>query len=89
MNGCQVMIVAGEASGDMHGAQLVEALRLRQPRLRFVGIGGKELAAAGVELLCDASKIAVVGIAEVLSHLGDILAARTALLDRLRGRPSA
>ena len=89
MNGCQVMIVAGEASGDMHGAQLVEALRLRQPRLRFVGIGGKELAAAGVELLCDASKIAVVGIAEVLSHLGDILAARTALLDRLRAdRPA-
>ncbi len=89
MDGCQIMIVAGEASGDMHGARLVEALRRRQPSLRFCGIGGKELAAAGVELLYDASKIAVVGITEVLSHLGEILAARKALINRLRAdRPA-
>jgi lipid-A-disaccharide synthase len=84
MNERRVMIVAGEASGDMHGARLVEAMRLRQPGLRFCGIGGKELAAAGTELLYDASRIAVVGITEVLSHLGEILAARKALINRLR-----
>ncbi|MGX9727956.1 MAG: lipid-A-disaccharide synthase [Candidatus Electronema sp. VV] len=87
--GCQIMIVAGEASGDMHGARLVEALRRRQPGLRFCGIGGRELAAAGVELLCDASKIAVVGLTEVISHLGDILAARKALIRRMQAdRPA-
>ncbi|MCW5199370.1 lipid-A-disaccharide synthase, partial [Desulfobulbus sp. F1] len=78
------MIVAGEASGDMHGARLVEAMRKIQPDLRFSGIGGKELAAAGVELLFDASKIAVVGITEVISHLGDILAARRSIISRMR-----
>jgi len=85
----QIMIVAGEASGDMHGARLVEALLRMQPGLRFSGIGGRELAAAGVELLCDASNIAVVGITEVISHLGEILAARKALIERLRAdRPA-
>jgi lipid-A-disaccharide synthase len=89
MNERRVMIVAGEASGDMHGARLVEAMRLRQPGLRFCGIGGAELAAAGVELLYDASRIAVVGITEVLSHLGEILAARKVLINRLRAdRPA-
>uniref|UniRef100_UPI0040564935 lipid-A-disaccharide synthase n=1 Tax=Candidatus Electronema sp. TaxID=2698783 RepID=UPI0040564935 len=89
MAGRQIMIVAGEASGDMHGARLVEALRRRQPGLRFSGIGGRELAAAGVELLCDAAKIAVVGLTEVISHLGDILAARKALIGRMQAdRPA-
>ncbi|WP_417912005.1 lipid-A-disaccharide synthase [Candidatus Electronema sp. TJ] len=89
MKGRHVMIVAGEASGDMHGARLVEAMSLLRPGLRFSGLGGRELAAAGVELLCDASKIAVVGITEVFSHLGDILAARKALIKRMRAdRPA-
>ena len=43
-----------------------------QPDLVFYGMGGVELAAAGVELLCDARKLAVVGVVEVLSHLPDI-----------------
>lgn len=78
------MIVAGEASGDMHGARLVEAMQAMQPDLSFSGIGGKELTAAGVEMLFDASKLAVVGITEVISHLGDILAARRALIRRMQ-----
>ncbi|MCW5203081.1 lipid-A-disaccharide synthase [Desulfobulbus sp. US4] len=80
-----IMIVAGEASGDMHGARLVEAMQAMQPDFSFSGIGGKELTAAGVEMLFDASKLAVVGITEVLSHLGDILAARKALIRRMQG----
>jgi len=83
------MIVAGEASGDMHGANLVRAMCQRAPHLRFCGMGGTELAQAGVELLCDAAKLAVVGAVEVLSHLGDILRARRALIERLRNHRPA
>ncbi|MGI6637942.1 MAG: lipid-A-disaccharide synthase [Desulfobulbus sp.] len=81
-----VMIVAGEASGDMHGAALVQAMRQLRPELHFCGMGGRELQAAGVELLYDAAKLAVVGAVEVLSHLGDILQARRALLRRMRAQ---
>ncbi len=78
------MIVTGEASGDMHGARLVRAMRKIRPGLRFCGMGGDRLAAAGVELLYDAHRLAVVGITEVFSHLGDILTARRILLKRMR-----
>ncbi len=85
----QIMIIAGEASGDMHGARLVRAMRELDPGLEFSGMGGRELAAAGVELLYDASKLAVVGLTEVLGHLGDILTARRTLLARMRdSRPA-
>ncbi len=80
------MIVAGEASGDLHGANLVRAMRELRPELRFTGMGGIELERAGVELLCDAAKIAVVGAFEILSHLGDILNARRALIKRMRAQ---
>ena len=81
--GRQVMIVAGEASGDMHGAGLVRAMHRLDPNLRFCGMGGRELRAAGVEILVDAAGMAVVGAVEVLSHLGEILRARRSLIARL------
>ena len=81
--GRHVMIVAGEASGDMHGAGLVRALHRLDPNLRFSGMGGRELRAAGVEILVDAAGMAVVGAVEVLSHLGEILRARRSLIARL------
>ncbi len=84
--GRHVMIITGEASGDMHGARLVRAMQELDPHLAFSGMGGRELAAAGVELLYDASRLAVVGVTEVLGHLGDILAARRLLLARMRSR---
>lgn len=85
----RVMIVAGEASGDLHGSRLVQAMLARQPDLRFCGMGGRELERAGVELLYDAAKMAVVGAIEVLSHLGDILRARRVLIERMqRQRPA-
>jgi lipid-A-disaccharide synthase len=62
-----VMIVAGEASGDLHGAKLVRAMLTQDPSLFFVGIGGSELRSAGVRILVDAAELAVVGITEVLS----------------------
>lgn len=64
-----VMIVAGEASGDLHGANLVRALRREVPGLFVCGIGGDRLRAQGVRILLDASRLAVVGITEVLAKL--------------------
>jgi lipid-A-disaccharide synthase len=65
-----VMIVAGEASGDMHGASLVREMQKRDPSLNFYGIGGNRLKEAGVKLLANASEMAVVGLTEVIAKLG-------------------
>ncbi|MGP8154622.1 MAG: lipid-A-disaccharide synthase [Smithella sp.] len=68
-----IMIVAGEASGDMHGANLVREMLKVDPSLNFYGIGGNRLQKEGVELLANASDMAVVGLTEVVSKLGSIL----------------
>ena len=65
----EVLIVAGEASGDLHGASLVGAIRERAPRLRFFGVGGDRMAAAGVEIVEHIDRLAVMGLVEVLRHL--------------------
>ena len=68
-----VMIIAGEASGDLHGARLVQALQARDPSLKYYGIGGKRLQAAGVRVEVDAATLAVVGITEVAAKLPQLL----------------
>ena len=68
-----VAIIAGEASGDQHGAKLVKAMQKKNPALFFCGIGGPALKQAGVRIVVDASELTVVGITEVLSKLPDIL----------------
>jgi len=80
----KVMIIAGEASGDLHGARLVTAMNQKKAGLSFCGMGGRELASAGVELLFEAKRIAVVGVTEVLSHLPDIFLAKKILKRRMR-----
>jgi len=67
------MIIAGEASGDLHGAKLVEAMKERNPSLHFFGIGGSALRHEGVDLLLDAAELSVVGITEVISKIPAIL----------------
>ncbi len=69
----QIMIVAGEASGDLHGGNLVRAIRRIDPAIRFYGVGGRNLKEAGVELQADSADMAVVGLTEVVSKLGMIL----------------
>lgn len=69
-HGQDIMIIAGEASGDMHGANLVRAMRSLNPQLRFSGIGGQALREAGVKVTIDNRELAVVGISEVASKLG-------------------
>jgi lipid-A-disaccharide synthase len=68
-----VMIVAGEASGDMHGASLVRKMLAMDPSLNFYGIGGNRLQEAGVKLMANAADMAVVGLTEVLAKLGKFI----------------
>jgi len=63
------MIVAGEASGDLHGAALCAALRALAPDTRVFGMGGERMRAAGAELLADVSRRAIVGGTEVVSSV--------------------
>jgi lipid-A-disaccharide synthase len=69
MESLDILVVAGEASGDVLGGDLLHALRARRPELHAFGMGGPRLAEAGLEQLFDASEIAVVGITEVLPRL--------------------
>ena len=73
MTARRVMIVAGEASGDLHGGNLVRAMRRIDPDIRFTGVGGKQMQRAGVELLADVADMAVVGLTEVVFRLRMIL----------------
>lgn len=66
------MILAGEASGDAHAAEFSLHLKQLNPDLQLVGMGGKAMRKAGVEVFYDSSAIAVVGLIEVLKHWGDI-----------------
>ncbi len=67
------MIIAGEASGDMHGASLVQEMLKIEPTINFYGIGGNGLREAGVKLVANASEMAVVGLTEVISKLGKFI----------------
>jgi lipid-A-disaccharide synthase len=70
----QILISAGEASGEMYGAELIEALRARVAgRVSFFGAGGDRMRAAGCDIVVDAKDLAVVGITEIVSHLPKIL----------------
>lgn len=65
-----VLIIAGEQSGDMHGAAVVRALRAKHPDVQFFGVGGERMREAGVEILQDAKDMAVLGLVEVLKRYG-------------------
>lgn len=75
-----IAIVAGEASGDRLGAPLIEALRRRYPNARFTGIGGRQMQTAGLESQADMSRLSVMGLVEVITHLADIVALKKSLL---------
>ncbi|MCP4113544.1 MAG: lipid-A-disaccharide synthase [Desulfobacteraceae bacterium] len=67
-----IMIIAGEASGDLHGANLVRAMHKKDNTLFFCGVGGQALRDAGVKVVVDASELSVVGITEVFSKIPGI-----------------
>ena len=83
-----VLIVAGEASGDLHGARLVREMKAIDPSLSFCGVGGRNLEAEGVRLVARSSEMAVVGLTEVFSKLRFIAGVYFRLRGMLRaGKP--
>jgi len=64
-----ILMLAGEASGDQHGAQVARALLRKWPKARLLGLGGDRMAARGVELLAELDQLSVMGFAEVIRHL--------------------
>ena len=83
----RVMIVAGEASGDSYGADLVRQSHLLDAGLDFFGIGGVSMRRAGVTTLVDSADMAVMGLVEVLKHYRVISAAFRRLKRILQADP--
>jgi lipid-A-disaccharide synthase len=86
----KLLISAGEASGDQHGARLLEALRKKRPGLSAFGMGGPRLRAAGLSAIVPSESLSVVGISEVLEKLPSLARAGNALVrSARRERPDA
>jgi len=81
------MIVAGEASGDIYGANLVVALKKLAPDITFFGLGGSEMEKVGVRVLYQVSTIAVVGMTEVIPRIRFIFGALRELKRLLKVTP--
>jgi lipid-A-disaccharide synthase len=77
-------IVAGEASGDALGAELIHAVRKQIRGVRFAGIGGARMESAGCAIWYPMSKLALRGYAEVLNHLPELVRIRRDVYRRLR-----
>mgnify|MGYP003337011352 FL=1 len=65
----RVLLVAGEASGDLHGGALVRALRRNHPSVAVVGVGGDHLRAAGMEVLADVRTLSAAGVVEIVGSI--------------------
>lgn len=80
----KVLIVAGEASGDLHASHLVNEVKKHTPKVKFFGIGGPNMRKAGVETLVDSADMAVVGLVEVLIHFRIVYSALRLMRKQLR-----
>lgn len=83
----RVMILAGEVSGDAHGARVAREIRRRWPGVEMVGLGGGGMAREGVRVLADIDELAVVGFVEVLGRLPFFRRIERRLVARLREEP--
>jgi lipid-A-disaccharide synthase len=85
-----ILMVAGEASGDAHGAELIQAIKEKRPGTRIIGVGGPKMSAAGQEQLFDLSAHAVLGLIEVLKQYRKFRKFREQILDLAKQeRPDA
>ena len=84
-----VLVVAGEASADAHGARVVQRLRQVQPGVECFGLGRERLAAAGLSAVADSDALRVVGISEALRGLFKIRRVFKRVLDEVRRRKPA
>lgn len=78
-----IVLVAGEASGDSLGAQLITALRQRIPNARFAGIAGSRMVAAGCHAWDRVENLSVMGLFEIIPHLPRLLRIRRNLVERV------
>lgn len=83
----RVVLVAGEASGDLQGALLARALLARDPGIQIAGVGGEAMEAAGVRLVYRSEEMAVTGLWEVLAHLPRLKRILDGLTRWLRDEP--
>lgn len=79
----RVALVAGEASGDLLGAGLMQALREQHPNISFMGVGGPRMEAEGLVSAFPMERLAVMGLVEVLGRLRELLGRRKALVAQL------
>ncbi len=84
----RALIITGEDSGDLHGANLIAACQRIDPELKFFGVGGKRMVAAGCEIFLPSSQLAVVGFVEVFRHLPTIFKAYNRIKKVLQGEAS-
>jgi lipid-A-disaccharide synthase len=84
-----VLLVAGEASGDLRGAELVGALRELVPDVRVTGVGGDKLRAAGMEVLVDAAELSTMGLTELFGRLRSILRSYRRVRGAINGRDAS
>ncbi len=77
----KILIIAGEVSGEMHGAALVTELKNSNSNLEFFGIGGTNMINAGVKTLQNIKNMAFLGFVEVVKHLPFILKVEKVILD--------
>ena len=81
------MILAGEPSGDFHGAALVKSLKQLSPAIRITGIGGKSMAEQGADLFFPIEKLSAMGLVQVIRQLGTIKQAFNLVKQRLKTDP--
>jgi lipid-A-disaccharide synthase len=84
--GKEIMVVVGEASGDVHGAQLMKAMLKRAPNLRAYGVGGQALQQTKFEALWNVSKLTGMGLVELAGNIGNLWQAYRLLRRTLRER---
>ncbi|MDP8230444.1 MAG: lipid-A-disaccharide synthase [Candidatus Gorgyraea atricola] len=82
----RLMIIAGEASGDLQAAHLARSLKTLNPHIEIFGVGGKKMKEAGVDIVYDIVELAVVGFIEVIKHLSVFKKLFKKLVDLLESR---
>lgn len=80
------LIIAGEISGDLHGGNLVRAMRKLNPSIQFAGIGGENMRQAGVELLYHIEQLAFMGFAEVVKHIPFIQKVKSEIIEYVKNQ---